>query len=116
MRRSPFKLDGAACSGHENPELFMQRSTFHSARKICSICPVRAACYLTALAEGNCGTWGGVWIDRHSVGHKWRHRNKYLRVTALEARMFLLETYGILVKESENIERELKQIARRLTR
>jgi Transcription factor WhiB len=62
----------AACHGAD-PELFFPEpgKPDHQAKAICAVCPVRAECLATALANGErYGVWGGVNLEtrEHCTG------------------------------------------------
>lgn len=110
--RDPFPLEGAACAGTDNPDIFTEREDHKIARLFCEECPVRAPCYLTAIANRYTGTWGGVWIDP-KVGRR-KMRADRIRNITIEARHYLAEKYGIVVQHSHTIEKDLHQVVRRL--
>lgn len=110
MGRPPFDIEGAACEDHPRPDIFFEKEDYREARVWCHVCTARAQCYLTALFEGRVGTWGGVWIDP-KVGR--RKIRKDLRRVVREARLFLLNEYGILIEASDNVERVIQKTVRR---
>lgn len=112
MPRDPFPLEGAACAGADDPDIFTEREDRKLARIYCEDCPVRAPCYLTAIANKYTGTWGGVWIDP-KVGRRATRADKIRNIT-IEARHYLATKYGIVVQHSHTIEKDLQMVVRRL--
>lgn len=107
-----LSLDGAACRG-DDLFVFFDEQSLEQARTRCDTCPVRASCYLTGIAGDNHGVWGGVWMN--GTVRRRTLRDAYLRQVVLEARMLLLEQFGILVQHSPDVERTLKRIVKSLT-
>lgn len=110
--RELFPLDGAACADAVGPDLFSERLSHPSARLYCLNCIVRAPCYLTALRDGLVGTWGGVWIEEKA--ERRRVTSGRIREVAGEARRYLFDRFGIFIKDSAHVEKELRKAVRRM--
>ena len=110
MYRDLFDLEGAACAGHPQPDIFFERVMFHTARRVCRECPVKAPCWLTAVRYSLLGTWGGVWFSKGSEGRI--RRPLAVAEISREARRYLLQEYGILVKDGNRIESRIREAVR----
>ena len=55
-------MQAGSCAGTIAPDHWTEQSTHRLASKACFGCSEQVDCYLTALVERHCGTWGGVWF------------------------------------------------------
>ena len=55
-------LDNASCAGTNRPDYWLDKNHHRLASQMCFNCSEQVDCFLTALVERKCGTWGGAWF------------------------------------------------------